>query len=244
MTTLSTAEDINNVQAVPLTSSNVLDAKSLGDKTILVTSTEVTSASSSECQSDNDAESLTISENHTTEQLESATAENVDINAVPVVPQADIFTAIKVLQVIETYGASGENWPGLADFVPLVTEQILAGEPVQLVFTGFGFKSSPAGGEVLGELPDLGEKLALGHLDGLCSNIARVYEKGAEVHICCNGLVYNGESQYIQNRCLADIHRSSRGFDRDCVGILASAPVTGKIFQSSTCSLCSVEQPA
>jgi hypothetical protein len=192
MTSLSTAEDINNIQSVSNTSSNVLDAKSLGDKSILVTSTEITTSSSSETQSDNDAESVTLPEKHTPEQPELATVVNVEVDAVPAVPQADVFTAIKVLQVIETYAASGESWPGLAEYVPLVTEQIRAGEPVQLLFTGFGFKSSAAG-EVLGELPDLGEKLALGHLDGLCSNIARVYEKGAEIQICCNGLVYNGE---------------------------------------------------
>jgi hypothetical protein len=104
--------------------------------------------------------------------------------------------AVQILKIIETYGShdAGALWSGTAGHVPLVTEQIKSGEPIRLLFSGFGFKLPQSSGKVLGSLPDLGEKLALGHLNGLCSNIARVYEKGAEVHICSDGLVYNGWS--------------------------------------------------
>jgi len=47
---------------------------------------------------------------------------------------------------------------------------------------------------MLGALPDLAEKLALGHLNGLYANVAATYEHGTEVHICSDSLVCNGTS--------------------------------------------------
>ena len=46
--------------------------------------------------------------------------------------------------------------------------------------------------KVLGKLPDLGEELALMHLNGLCESIAEIYEHGAEISLASDGLVYNG----------------------------------------------------
>lgn len=105
--------------------------------------------------------------------------------------------ALKVLQVIETYGVnyerSDESWEGLSGFLPLVTQNIKDKKPVLMLLPGFPFKAPNAVDKVLGVLPDLGEELALSHLDSLCKNIERVYEHGAEVHICSDGLVYNGK---------------------------------------------------
>lgn len=49
--------------------------------------------------------------------------------------------------------------------------------------------------KVLGTLPDLGEELALMHLNGLCESIAEIYEYGAELVIASDGLVYNGNAE-------------------------------------------------
>jgi pyoverdine/dityrosine biosynthesis protein Dit1/alpha-ketoglutarate-dependent taurine dioxygenase len=100
--------------------------------------------------------------------------------------------ALQVLQIIEAYSVNFEqsdSWDGLVGLVPTVTKQVENCEPVRLLLPGFPFKSP--NNQVLGSLPDLGEKLALGHLNGLCQNIAAVYEYGAEIDICSNGLVYN-----------------------------------------------------
>ncbi|KAF2746335.1 putative pyoverdine/dityrosine biosynthesis protein [Sporormia fimetaria CBS 119925] len=104
--------------------------------------------------------------------------------------------ALRVLQIIESYGVNferngGWSWEGLSSFLPLVTEQIKIGHPVQLLLPGFPFKSPNLKDKVSGTLPDLGEELALCHLNGLCRNIEQIYGHGAEVHICSDGLVYN-----------------------------------------------------
>ena len=54
--------------------------------------------------------------------------------------------------------------------------------------------------KVLGTLPDLGEGIALAHLNGLCESIAEIYEHGAELVITSDGLVYNGDAEYFQQQ--------------------------------------------
>lgn len=119
-----------------------------------------------------------------------------------VVPETKEEISLKILRIVESYGTRcGHHqppWSGLSGYLSVVAEQIEAGQPIRLVFSGFPFKSPLSTGNVLGDLPDLGEKLALSHLDGLCSNIAAVYEKGAEVQIVCEGLVYNGQNVCFQ----------------------------------------------
>jgi hypothetical protein len=170
----------------------------LGDE-VLAASDGATPSESSESRSDHDTEHSDSSENAVLQSAEQKLAVEADKDTVSSSPsvqtEAEILTAIRVLQVVETYGAHGDAaWDGLAGYVPLLVKQITARRPIQLMFSGFGFKSPLTHGKVLGSVPDLGEKLALAHLDGLCSNIAAVYEQGAEMHICSDGLVYNGSS--------------------------------------------------
>jgi hypothetical protein len=110
----------------------------------------------------------------------------------------DKATAIAVLKVIESYGVNfektGESWQGLTSFIPTVVEQVKKREPVRMILPAFPFKSPNARDKVLGVMPDLGEELALYHLNSLCENIGRVYEPGADVYISSDGLVYNGKS--------------------------------------------------
>ncbi|KAJ8114760.1 hypothetical protein OPT61_g3437 [Boeremia exigua] len=103
-------------------------------------------------------------------------------------------TATNVLRIIEQYGLNYERtgtWDGFETFFPIVLGQVSRGEPVKMLLPGFPFKSPNSRDKVLSNLPDLGEELALKHLNGLCEKIQTVYEHGAEVHITSDGLVYN-----------------------------------------------------
>jgi hypothetical protein len=108
--------------------------------------------------------------------------------------------AVEILKVIESYGVdyekNGGSWKGLESFVPIVVEQVKRQEPIRMILPAFPFKSPNSRHKVLGTLPDLGEELALFHLNGLCENIAQVYEPGANVYISSDGLVYNGTPNY------------------------------------------------
>ncbi|KAJ4988867.1 taurine catabolism dioxygenase TauD [Stagonosporopsis vannaccii] len=103
-------------------------------------------------------------------------------------------TATQVLKIIEQYGLNYErtgSWEGFKTFFPIVLGHVSRGEPVKMLLPGFPFKSPNSRDKVLSNSPDLGEELALKHLNGLCENIKTVYEHGAEVHITSDGLVYN-----------------------------------------------------
>ncbi|KAJ5055634.1 Pyoverdine/dityrosine biosynthesis protein-domain-containing protein [Bipolaris maydis] len=102
--------------------------------------------------------------------------------------------AEEILKIIEQYGLNYERtgkWEGFETFLPIVKGQVERKEPVLMLLPGFPFKSPNTKDKVLGVLPDLGEELALKHLDGLCEKIKAVYEFGAGCHITSDGLVYN-----------------------------------------------------
>lgn len=104
--------------------------------------------------------------------------------------------AKKVMQVLRSYSINC-NGPGVESrnveaFLPTIATFIEKKEPVCMVLPAFPFKSPNSQDKVMGVLPDLGEELALQHLNALCQNVGQVYEPGAEVHITSDGLVYNG----------------------------------------------------
>ncbi len=104
-------------------------------------------------------------------------------------------TATKILKIIETYGLNYERtgtWDGFETFLPVVIGQVQRKEPIKMLLPGFPFKSPNTKDKVLGVLPDLGEELALKHVDGIAERIKAIYPHGAEVHITSDGLVYNG----------------------------------------------------
>ncbi|KAJ4366160.1 hypothetical protein N0V83_007795 [Neocucurbitaria cava] len=106
--------------------------------------------------------------------------------------------ATEILRIIESYGLNYERtgtWDGFETFLPIVAGQVERKEPILMLLPGFPFKSPNTKDKVLGVLPDLGEELALKHLDGLAEKIMAIYEFGAEVHITSDGLVYNGSMQ-------------------------------------------------
>lgn len=105
--------------------------------------------------------------------------------------------AVDILKIIESYGVdyekTGGSWKGLESFVQTVMEQVNRHEPIRMILPAFPFKSPNSRDKVLGTMPDFGEELALFHLNGLCDNIGKVYEPGADVYISSDGLVYNGK---------------------------------------------------
>ncbi|KAI4123483.1 MAG: hypothetical protein LQ338_004259 [Usnochroma carphineum] len=103
--------------------------------------------------------------------------------------------AIHILEIIQRYGNNAVSKdapsPGNAKFMALVEGCIIKHEPVRMVLPAFPFKSPNRHDKTLGSLSDLGEELALTHLNGLCESIAEIYEHGAKVVIASDGLVYN-----------------------------------------------------
>ncbi|MEU9472635.1 isocyanide synthase family protein [Streptomyces avermitilis] len=61
--------------------------------------------------------------------------------------------------------------------------------PVVFTLPGFPCKS-PNPAKVLGHLPDQGERLSLGFLHALCTDIERIYPPGARIVICSDGHVF------------------------------------------------------
>lgn len=109
--------------------------------------------------------------------------------------------AVDILKIIESYGVdyekNGGSWKGLESFISTVEERVKRREPIRMILPAFPFKSPNTRDKVLGTMPDLGEELALAHLNGLCENIAQVYEPGADVYISSDGLVYNGKIAHL-----------------------------------------------
>lgn len=104
-------------------------------------------------------------------------------------------TATRILKIIEQYGLNYErtgSWDGFETFLPVVIGQVERKEPIRMLLPGFPFKSPNTKDKVLGVLPDLGEELALKHVNGIAEKIKAIYEHGAEVHVTSDGLVYNG----------------------------------------------------
>ncbi|TID13836.1 pyoverdine dityrosine biosynthesis protein [Venturia nashicola] len=101
--------------------------------------------------------------------------------------------ATRALQIIQSYGVNEhtENQEFSALFFPIAAGHVKNNAPIRLVLPAFPAKSPNRVDKVLGALPDLGEELALAHLDGMCKTIAEFYTPGAEVQIASDGIVYS-----------------------------------------------------
>ncbi|MCJ1317819.1 hypothetical protein MMC15_003146 [Xylographa vitiligo] len=108
----------------------------------------------------------------------------------PDTPSAKL--SLQILDIIQRYGQNADDgWVGKQKFRPFVEEYVKDQKPVEMVLPAFPFKSPNRKDKVLGNMPDLGEELALMHLNGLCESITRIYAPGAHVTITSDGLVYN-----------------------------------------------------
>ena len=83
--------------------------------------------------------------------------------------------------------------------------------------------------KVLGTLPDLGEEIALMHLNGLCESIAEIYEHGAEIVIASDGLVL----MVMPN----DFNSKKQETDWAQISLVSVTPMYGIIPQLSEISL-------
>jgi pyoverdine/dityrosine biosynthesis protein Dit1 len=126
------------------------------------------------------------------------------------VDRAALETSSKVLDIIGRYRMKqDENLYSQSDestlkFIALIYTHVKAGNPVPMCLPAFPFKSPNSTLKTLGKLPDKGEEIALAHLNGLCSAIGDIYPPGAKLTIISDGLVYNGESNFLivaQNPC-------------------------------------------
>lgn len=63
-------------------------------------------------------------------------------------------------------------------------------QPLHFILPAFPAKS-PNQNKVLGELPDLGEEIALNTLEDLCREIGSVYPPGAIITICSDGRIFS-----------------------------------------------------
>ncbi|KAH8708502.1 Pyoverdine/dityrosine biosynthesis protein-domain-containing protein [Phaeosphaeriaceae sp. PMI808] len=186
----------SGLQRQPRSPVDIANTKPHGETPTLLTNADVSSEPTSRPCADDSSDGL-----HQADPTSSnvPTTRDVQHSIYPIslslTSKNDTHIATKILQIIESYGIQGGStnapWCGLVGYMSLVTEQIRASKPIQILFSGFPFKSPHVGDLVLGDLPDLGEKLALGQLNSLALNISEVYAKGAEIHICSEGLVYN-----------------------------------------------------
>ncbi|QDS76248.1 hypothetical protein FKW77_001094 [Venturia effusa] len=101
--------------------------------------------------------------------------------------------ATRALKILQSYGINEgtHNQDFSTLFLPVVASQVKNEIPIKMVLPAFPAKSPNQADKVLGTLPDLGEELALAHLDGMCKTIAEFYAPGAEVHIASDGIVYS-----------------------------------------------------
>ena len=142
-------------------------------------------------------------------------------NSVTAANRSSANLALRILDTTQSYGnkvcSSEGSWPGKLILIPLIETGVSKLKPMQMILPASSFLSPNRRDSTLGSLPDLGEELALMHLNGLCESIAEVYEQGANVVIASDGLVYNGESastfwqvEYLLTITRLDRHRRQR----------------------------------
>ncbi|MEU8580987.1 isocyanide synthase family protein [Streptomyces abikoensis] len=111
----------------------------------------------------------------------------------------DALIARRVMELVLRHQRKGQRTGGCAQtpcpdcrdaHLARVTRYVEAGEPVRFVLPAFPGKS-PNAAKVLGTLPDMAERLALGFLAGLTARIRAVYAPGAEILICSDGRVFS-----------------------------------------------------
>jgi pyoverdine/dityrosine biosynthesis protein Dit1 len=73
--------------------------------------------------------------------------------------------------------------------VAQIARAVVGGEPLVFTLPAFPCKS-PNPEKVLGPWPDLGERLSLRFLDGLCREVEELYPPGARMLVCSDGHVF------------------------------------------------------
>ncbi|GAA0399200.1 isocyanide synthase family protein [Streptomyces luteireticuli] len=97
---------------------------------------------------------------------------------------------------------------------------IQAGEPIHFVLPAFPAKS-PNIHKVLGELPDLAERLALEFLQSFCDHLGHYYAPGARVTVCSDGHTFAdvvGVSDEAATRYRDELERVVDTLGADAIG--------------------------
>ncbi|PGH30761.1 hypothetical protein GX50_06481 [[Emmonsia] crescens] len=111
-------------------------------------------------------------------------------------PKTSTEVSKAIVSILERYRMAPkehvhEPWEAKKKISSLVQEHIELGEAIPMVLPAFPFKSPNKTFKVLGHLPDMGEEVALAHINGLCELIEDEYTKGARIDIVSDGLMYN-----------------------------------------------------
>ncbi|WP_316754471.1 isocyanide synthase family protein [Streptomyces herbicida] len=112
------------------------------------------------------------------------------------VPDDARTTAIStaILALLLPHHRTTDDAPAPAEAFPhqlrRITRFVHDGAPVVFTLPGFPCKS-PNPAKVLGHLPDQAERLSLGFLNTLCTEIERIHPPGARVIICSDGHVFS-----------------------------------------------------
>jgi pyoverdine/dityrosine biosynthesis protein Dit1 len=109
-------------------------------------------------------------------------------------PKPHESAATQILHIIQSYSVHAERATGTPEafnkFLPIVIKYVSRNDRIRILLPAFPFKSPNTKTVTLGTLPDFGEELALARMNSLGDRIKAVYEPGAEIQICSDGLVY------------------------------------------------------
>jgi pyoverdine/dityrosine biosynthesis protein Dit1 len=94
-------------------------------------------------------------------------------------------------EVMRDYSLQREAlWPAEVPLLARIRDKVAAREELVFILPAFPAKS-PSGEKTSGELPDLGEVLALQNLQRFCDRIGAAYPPGARVVICSDGRAFS-----------------------------------------------------
>jgi pyoverdine/dityrosine biosynthesis protein Dit1 len=108
--------------------------------------------------------------------------------------KSDFETAIAIIKLLAKYNplldTSDENSLKSLPVTATVNNLVSRGLKIQFILPAFPAKS-PNRNKTLGNLPDMGEVIALSRLHKMCVDINDIYLPGAKVIICSDGRVFN-----------------------------------------------------
>ncbi|CAD6505333.1 BgTH12-00824 [Blumeria graminis f. sp. triticale] len=104
---------------------------------------------------------------------------------------SDVELGDKIIDLLYSYSPAGKSVRRM-EFERLVRSCVSRRESLHLVLPAFPFKSANRTDKVLGDLPDIGEEMALALLNRICTDINNIYPGSyTTVTIVSDGLVYN-----------------------------------------------------
>ncbi|KAG0553456.1 hypothetical protein KC19_12G012800 [Ceratodon purpureus] len=119
--------------------------------------------------------------------MEDQSSYGMSVNVEEVVNKfLELFDSIRLVAPKDEYPIAGCRF-----LTSMVRSFVETNQPIGLVLPAFPAKSPNVVKKVLGPLPDRGEELALGVLEGFCKNVESFYSHGAKVVIFSDGRVFS-----------------------------------------------------